>query len=79
MDKDLSSVEYRIRVVGLVDQEWSSILNDLQIHSELSDKQQVITTLRGPLADQAALFGVLNFLYNQRYLLLSVDCLNCND
>jgi hypothetical protein len=34
------------------------------------------TTLIGPLVDQAALFGVLNALYDMRMPLISVKCLS---
>lgn len=35
----------------------------------------VLTTLLGVLADQAALVGVINYLYNLRLPLLCVECL----
>ena len=68
---------YHIQVQGLLDPEWSTRLSGLAIQSQAfkSDKMP-ITTLSGQLRDQAALFGVLNTLYDLRLPLLSVECLD---
>jgi hypothetical protein len=46
---------YEIRVQGRLDQRWSSWFEGLTISYEDDD----ITVLRGPLADEAALHGIL--------------------
>jgi hypothetical protein len=67
---------YRIRVYGYLDNEWSAALNDLVIDHFSLDVQTQFSTLLGELPDQSALAGVLNFLYNHRLPLLSVECLS---
>jgi len=66
---------YRIRVRGHLDAKWSERLEGMNItevrHSEKDDE----TILVGRLADQAALAGVMNTLYEQHLPVLSVDCL----
>jgi hypothetical protein len=75
MDTTIGSpANYEIRVVGELDENWSNRLGGLVITSSLLNNQQVITTLKGNLIDQAALFGVLMTLYDLRLPLLSVEC-----
>jgi len=77
----VSPAEYRISVVGFLDEDMSDRLGGLTIESEEPDQRRgkSKTTLTGRLADQAALFGVLNALYNMRLPLLTVECLSeCN-
>ena len=66
---------YRIRVVGHIDENWSTRLGGLQITSVDSEGKRAITVLSGSTIDQAALFGVLKTLYDMRLPLLSVECL----
>lgn len=66
---------YRIQVVGYLDQNWSPRLGGLEINLSEKEGKQSVTTLSGPLIDQAALFGVLKALYDMRLPLLSVQCL----
>jgi hypothetical protein len=69
-----SPANYEIRVVGKLDENWSNRLGGLMITSSILNNQRVITTLKGNLIDQAALFGVLMTLYDLRLPLLSVEC-----
>ena len=69
---------YRIRVVGFLDKNWSDRLGGLKIIPSSQGGEQPITTLSGPIIDQAALFGVLKALYDMRLPLLSVECLEVN-
>jgi hypothetical protein len=66
---------YLIRVAGRLDAEWSDRLGGLTIvePETTGDGAVPIVELTGWLADQAALFGVLNTLYDNRYPLLSVQ------
>lgn len=68
---------YRIRVAAIVDESWSDRLGGLDVtKSEVAGQEGIqVTDLTGWLPDQAALFGVLNTLYNNRFVLLSVQCL----
>ena len=66
---------YRIRVLGEVAESWSDRLGGMEIVTTGQRNQGMITTLSGPVLDQAALFGVLKALYDMRLPLLSVEYL----
>ena len=73
-DKNLreqSPGNYRIRVEGRLGAEWSDRLGGLQI-STACEGAQLITTLSGPLIDQASLLGVVNTLHDLQLTILSV-------
>jgi hypothetical protein len=70
---------YSIRIVGYLDEKWSERLGGLKIVSTYKEGQKTISMLSGPLVDQAALFGVLNSLYDMRLPLLTVECLEINE
>ena len=67
---------YRISIQGCLDTHWSDYLAGLQIDCTAESTDHKITTLTGPLIDQAALLGVLNGLYTFGLPLLSVECLS---
>ena len=69
---------YCIRVVGYLDEHWSTRLGGLEIDATEKEGKRTVTTLSGPIIDQAALFGVLKALYDMRLPLLSVECLEIN-
>jgi hypothetical protein len=50
----------------------------LKINATSQEGKKAVTTLSGPVIDQAALFGVLKALYDMRLPLLSVECLDAN-
>ena len=66
---------YVIRVVGVLDNNWSGYFGGLTIKTDTkgSEERTSITTLSGRMADQAALHGLLNSLYDHQYPLLSVE------
>jgi len=66
---------YRIRVHGTLGEKWSGRMGSMQIHWQTQADGSIMTILKGRLIDQAALFGVLTFLYNLRLPLISVECL----
>jgi len=66
---------YRIRVRGHLDPKWSERLEGMNITEVRHSDKGNETILVGRLADQAALAGVLNTLYEQHLPVLSVDCL----
>ena len=66
---------YRIRVQGMVPDRWRGYIQDMDIVVE-DDEECPVTILTGRLLDQAALLGLLNFLYDQRMPLLTVECLS---
>ncbi len=63
---------YEIRVDGHLPDRWSDWFAGLAIRHDLNDE----TTLIGSLADQAALFGVLNKIYALNLPLISVNRLS---
>jgi len=71
MSKRQTVPVYQITVQGTLDPEWATWLHDLTITSAEVDGQP-ITTLRGPVADQAALRGILNKLWDLNLTVISV-------
>ena len=61
---------YRIKLKGLLDHKWSDWFEQMAISTE-GDQ----TILTGPVADQAALHGVLIRIRDLNLRLLSVECL----
>lgn len=59
---------YEIRIQGRLDDRWSTWLDDI----DLSHTDDGTTVLRGPVADQAALHGLLHKLRDLGVPLLSV-------
>jgi len=76
MDKPAT---YCIRVAGYLDKNWSDRLGGLTINPSIQEGKLAITTLSGSIIDQAALFGVLNALYDMRLPLLSVEWLEISE
>jgi hypothetical protein len=64
---------YRIKVSGKVKDSWSEWFNGMAIEFEMETGEQPVSTLNGTLADQSALFGVLNKIRNLGLKLLSVE------
>ena len=62
---------YEIRVAGHLTDRWSDWFEGLAIQNEPGGE----TTLRGPLADQAALFGLLAKIQSLNLVLLAVRAL----
>ena len=68
---------YRIRVLGFLDESWSEKLGNLRITAcSLKNQEGPGTELVGQVRDQAKLVGVLNSLYELHLTLLSVEYLN---
>lgn len=76
-----SPAEYRISVVGFLEENYSDRLCGLSIQNIESDQKigKPVATLKGRLADQAALFGVLNALYNMRMPLVAVEYIHIEE
>jgi hypothetical protein len=64
---------YRIRVRGLLDPAWSGRLGGMTVAVWEGPDGARFAELTGPLADEAALMGVLEHLYNLRMPLLAVE------
>ncbi len=61
-----------ITVRGRVAPHWSRWLGELQLSYRLSVDGDDVTDLKGTLADQSALQGVLNRIWNLNLTILSV-------
>jgi len=70
---------YRIEVQGRLDASWSSRMGGMTITSTGPEEEPTVTALVGQLIDQAALLGVLNFLYDLSLPLISVECLGFHE
>lgn len=70
------SAVYEIRVLGKLDASWQVWLNDMTITRETAgpdaNTADPIIVLRGPVADQAALRGLLVRLWDLNLTVLSV-------
>ena len=62
-----SPADYEIRVEGVLDQRWTAWFEGLEIGS---DQNQ--TLIWGPVADQAALHGLLNRVCDLGLVIVSV-------
>jgi len=58
---------YEIRVKGILDGRWTAWFEDLQV---TSDEEETVTS--GPVADQAALHGLLTKVRDLGLFLISV-------
>jgi len=66
---------YQVRVQGRLDERFSDRLGGMTIAHASQGDEPAVTILEGQLQDQAALFCVLNYLYELHLSLLSVVCL----
>ena len=57
---DSESAIYQIKVRGRLGENWSAWFDGMAITVEKSERHATITTLAGPVADQAALHGILS-------------------
>ena len=58
---------YEIRVKGILDRRWTTWFEDLQVSSDGEE-----TVISGPVADQAALHGLLTKVRDLGLFLISV-------
>jgi hypothetical protein len=65
--------DYRIEVVGFLEESWSDRLGGMRIKTRQRTDQSTVTTLTGRVRDQAELTGVLNSLYELHLPILSVE------
>lgn len=61
-------VEYKIRVKGLLNKKWRDWFEDMAITHEGEN-----TILKGPVADQAALHGLLVRIRDLNLMLISLE------
>jgi hypothetical protein len=66
-----ATMRYEIRVKGVLDEHWSGWFEGLSLRGE-----GATTVIAGPIADQAALHGVLAKVRDLGLPLLAVECLD---
>ena len=71
----LEPAVYRIRIQGILDKNWSDYCGGMAIEHVGDPKQSAMSILIGKVADQSALIGVLNALFDIGYPILSVEYL----
>lgn len=67
---------YRIYIAGRLSPEWSEYLQGMAISTVEEKEHGTCTVLSGPLPDQAALMGVLDYLYNNGVSVISMECIS---
>jgi hypothetical protein len=72
-------VVYRIDVQGELGGDWSNWFSGLTVVSERTNAGFPVTTLIGPVADQAALRGMLCKLWDLNLILISVHRVEADD
>ncbi len=65
--------DYRIVVQGRLDDSWSDWLSGMSVSVDQTRDGVSVTTLTGPVVDQAALRGILNRLWDLNLTLISVN------
>ena len=66
-------MHYRIIIKGKLDQSWSDWLNGSVISSDLDENNVIVTNITVQLADQPALFGILNRIRDMNLLPVSIE------
>lgn len=72
------AAHYRIYAKGRFDSDWLDMLSGVWVICKHQTVGKDITILVGEVADQAALMGVLEQLYNLGFPLLLVEYISCN-
>ena len=65
---------YKISILGTLEKKWSDYFGGMTIEHTLVLQKYPMTMLTGILADQAALIGILNSLYNMACPNITVEC-----
>jgi hypothetical protein len=67
---------YRISLKGRLDDDWADWFNGMTLRRRTDSAGASVTSLTGPVADQAALHGLLARVRDLGLLLLEVECLD---
>ncbi len=76
---DNQEATYQIKVLGEIDSAWSGWFADFRIETVRENDEVVMTSLTGPVADQAALRGILCRLWDLNLTLMSVIQIDIKD
>jgi hypothetical protein len=72
-------VEYLIELQGRLDSKWSASFDGMMMTTQPTSGGFRITILRGMVADQSALHGILNHIRDLGLPLLKVECLSIQE
>ena len=64
--------KYQIKVRGWIGQRWANWFDGMAMTYQGTEDESSLTVLTGPLADQAALRGILSRIWDLNLCLLSV-------
>jgi hypothetical protein len=67
---------YHIVIKGRLDQSWSEWLGGANITSGIDENREMITTLTVKVADQPALFGILDRIRDMNLLPISIESID---
>ncbi len=65
-------MRYQIKIQGAIDDSWSEWFSGMDLSVAADPDGNPITTLGGPVADQATLRGILNRLWDLNLTILSI-------
>ena len=71
----MSTTIYEVKIKGYLEASWIDLFEGLVV----SQEEDGVTTLSGPLPDQAALHGVLNRISSLGLTLISVNAIPDED
>ena len=67
---------YQIIIQGRLGSDWSDWFDGLNLVNKSDTRGSAVTILTGPVADQAALHGLLGKIYSLGLPLLAINCLD---
>jgi hypothetical protein len=70
------SANYKIQVQGRLDPKWIGLFNNMELTTEHDESGNLVSTLKGLVNDQAALYGLLNQIRDLGLPLLAVNYLD---
>jgi hypothetical protein len=69
---ELAQKVYQIKIEGELPESWSDWFNGLMVEAQTAANGSIITTLTGPIVDQAALHGILDRIRDLNLKLIAV-------
>jgi hypothetical protein len=78
-EKESRSQLYQIKIMGVLDKRWAEWFDGMSIAYGPEEDGAFVTTLTGPVADQAALHGLLTRIRDLNLRLVSVVGINSKE
>jgi hypothetical protein len=64
---------YQVKVKGVLDDRWSDWFSGMTVQEESTSDGTPVTTLTGPVADQARLRGIVSKIWDLNLTVISVS------